>query len=82
MYSHFNPLPDYRLDIIDIASGRVISTGYFTAKQEEQIGEMIRGLKAGVMGFKLYGIMHELEDKTGFGDWLAENTYLPMDPGI
>jgi hypothetical protein len=82
MYAPFNHLPDYRLDIIDEASGHVISTGYFAAKQEEQIGEIIRGLKPGVMTYKLYGIMHEFEDKSDFGVWLAENTSLRMDPGI
>ncbi len=82
MYAQFSQLPDYRLDILDIASGGVISTGYFTAKQEEQIGEIIRGLKAGVMTYKLYGIIHEFEDKSAFGRWLAENTAMPLDWGI
>jgi hypothetical protein len=82
MYGQFQQLPDYRLDIVDVATGHVISTGYFTAKQEEQIGEIVRGLKPGVMTFKLYGILHEFDDKSEFGVWLAENTMLPMDPGI
>ena len=42
MYGQFQQLPDYRLDIVDVATGHVISTGYFTAKQEEQIGEIVR----------------------------------------
>jgi len=82
MYTQFTQLPDYRLEIIDVATDRVISTGYFTARQEEQIGEIIRGLKENVMTFKLYGIIHEFDDKTNFGTWLAENTSLPIDPGI
>ncbi|HUO11095.1 MAG TPA: hypothetical protein VM008_22535 [Phycisphaerae bacterium] len=82
MFHQFGQLPDYRLDILDKRSGKVISTGYFSAKQEEQIGEMIRGLNREVMSYRMYGILHEFEDKSEFGEWLAENTTLPMDPGI
>jgi len=82
MYSPWASLPDYRLDIISMATGEVVSTGFFTAKQEEQIGDIIRSLNPALMTFKLYGILHEFDDKTEFGSWLAENTSLPIDPGI
>lgn len=82
MYLSLTQLPDYRLDILDRTTGRVISTGFFTAKQEEQIGEMIRGINPEILTFKLYGITHEFDDKTSFGFWLADNTHVPMDPGL
>lgn len=82
MYASIAALPDYRLDIINKQTGAVVSTGYFTAKQEEQIGDMIRCLNPELMTYRLYGITHEFDDKTDFGKWLAENTTLPMDPGI
>ncbi|MEI8194607.1 MAG: hypothetical protein WCI73_01730 [Phycisphaerae bacterium] len=82
MLSQFTILPDYRLDIINKATGAVVSTGYFTAKQEEQIGDIIRGLNGELLTFRLYGILHEFDDKTSFGTWLAENTVLPIDPGL
>lgn len=82
MYAPFTVLPDYRLDIINRTTGAVVSTGYFTAKQEELIGDMIRGIDARLLTFKLYSILHDFEDKTTFGVWLAENTELPMDPGL
>lgn len=75
-------LPDYRLDIIDLATGAVVTRGYFTAKQEEQIGDIIRNLDPIAMSFKLYGILHDYDDKTDFGHWLANNTSLPFDPGL
>jgi hypothetical protein len=82
MLGHFTVLPDYRLDIINKSTGAVVSTGYFTAKQEEQIGDIIRGLNQELMSFRLYSIIHEFDDKTSFGTWLAENTVLPIDPGL
>jgi hypothetical protein len=82
MHAPFAALPDYRLDILNKETGKVVSTGFFTAKQEEQIGDIIRGVNTDLMTYKLYGILHEFEDKTEFGIWLAENTYMPIDPGI
>jgi hypothetical protein len=82
MYAPYYVLPDYRLDLIDAKTGAVISTGYFTAKHEEQIGDIIRSLNPQLLSFKLYSILHEFDDKSDFGIWLAENTQLPMDPGI
>jgi hypothetical protein len=82
MHAPYYTLPDYRLDLINAQTGDVISTGYFTAKQEEQIGDILRGLNPALMTFKLYGILHEFDDKSEFGRWLAENTQLPIDPGI
>lgn len=82
MYAPFNALPDYRLDLIDRRTEKVVSTGYFTVKQEEQIGEIVRGLNPELMTYRLYGILHEFEDKSEFGQWLAENTVMPIDPGI
>lgn len=82
MHLPFTPLPDYRLDILNKDTREIISTGFFTAKQEEQIGEIIRGLNETLMTFKLYSILHEFDDKTDFGLWLAENTRLGIDPGI
>jgi hypothetical protein len=82
MYAPYSTLPDYRLDLINLQSGAVVSTGFFTAKQEELIGDMIRSLNPALMTFKLYQILHDFEDKTDFGTWLAENTELPIDPGL
>lgn len=82
MFTQFAALPDYRLDIISVANAKVVSTGFFTAKQEEQIGDIIRNLDPRLMTYKLYGILHDFEDKTEFGRWLAENTELPFDPGL
>lgn len=82
MFAPFSALPDYRLDVLNKHTGEIVSTGFFTAKQEEQIGEMIRGLNADLMTFKLYGILHDFDDKTEFGSWLAENTQIPFDPGL
>ena len=82
MHAPFSSLPDYRLDLVNAQTGAVVSTGYFTAKQEELIGDIIRGLNPALMTFKLYGILHEFDDKSDFGLWLAENTELPMDPGL
>jgi hypothetical protein len=82
MHAPYYVLPDYRLDLINVQTGVVISTGYFTVKQEEQIGDIIRGLNPALMTFKLFGILHEFDDKSQFGQWLAENTELPLDPGI
>lgn len=82
MFGQFSALPDYRLDIVNKTTGHLVSTGYFTAKQEEQIGEIIRGLNSELMTFHLSAITYEFEEKNQFGHWLAENTELPLDPGL
>lgn len=82
MFGQFTTLPDYRLDILNKSTGKLVSTGYFTAKQEEQIGEIIRGLNTDLLTYRLSGITYEFDDKSSFGQWLAENTQLPLDPGL